>query len=158
LQLRVCGRKYKAVIGRQLWARVGRSCILPLRSLQAVLSHSGSVDGVAAAITTGHSTDSDSYGRCTAETGHSICRAGDPSMNDRSDAERTGTADPLLPFILAIPTPQSGHGTTMMRSYRSSWHGPPARVATTCRSVYGLLDRAVAIIFGSDVIGCLPFT
>lgn len=55
--------------------------------LEADLSHSQVTAGVAAATTTGHSAASSSYGCCTTETGHSMCDADNPSLNDRSEAD-----------------------------------------------------------------------
>lgn len=44
--------------------------------VKAGLSHSRSAAGLAAAIISGHSTGSSSYGSCTTESGHSMRSAG----------------------------------------------------------------------------------
>lgn len=67
---------------------------------------------MAAATIAGHSTGSASYGCCTIETGHSMCGAGDPTMNDLSDTERTSAADPLTPYAASISQSRSGYPTS----------------------------------------------
>lgn len=56
------------------------------RPFKADLSHSALAVIVTTAIKTGHPTDNDFYGRCSAETGHSEFSVGKPPINDRFGA------------------------------------------------------------------------